>query len=80
MFLVVIAALLLANLVQMMTLERQRRLAELAHRDAMVALQQAEVSLRKLQVPVDQHQAQKGKESPRNKPDPKPKPPGGEQR
>jgi hypothetical protein len=73
MFLVVIAALLLANLIQMMALERQRRIAEQAHLEATVARQRAEVSLMKLQVVVDQQQAQKSKEFMANKPSRNPK-------
>jgi hypothetical protein len=80
MFLVVIAALVLANVIQMMALERQRRVAEQAHMEARVARQRAEVSLVKLQVMLDQLQAQKSKGSPANKPEPTPEAPGGAQR
>jgi hypothetical protein len=80
MFLVVIVAPLLANLLQMMSLERQRRIAEQAHLEARVARERAEVSLMKLQIMVDQQQAQKSKGSPANKPEPTSEAPRGAQR
>jgi hypothetical protein len=80
MFLVVIAALLLANVMQMMALERQRRIAEQAHLQERIARQRAEESLMRLQVIVDQQQAQKGKGSPASKPEPTPEAPAGTQR
>jgi F0F1-type ATP synthase membrane subunit b/b' len=55
---VVIAALLLGNVVQMIRLERQRMVAERARQDAEVARRQAEVSLQRAQVALDQFRAQ----------------------
>jgi hypothetical protein len=73
MFLVIIVALLLANLVQMMTLQRQRRIAEQALRDAAVAQQKAQVA-------IGQYLSQDGEQSPAFKAVPKLEAPGGAQR
>ncbi len=73
MFLVIIVALLLANLVQMMALERQRRVAERALLDAAVAEQNARVV-------IDQYLSQIPEQSPPFKPEPKPEPRRGAQR
>jgi hypothetical protein len=64
MFLVIIAALLLANLVQMMKAQRERMLAQQALRDSMVAQQKA-------QVIIDQYLSQIGEQSAVFKPGPK---------
>jgi hypothetical protein len=70
MFLVVIAALLLANLVQMVTAERQTRLAEQARLDAMAARRQAEASLQRAAAALDQLYAQAGREPAKSNPVP----------
>jgi hypothetical protein len=65
MLVVLIAALLLANLVQWMTNERQRAIAEQARLEAEVARQAAEVALLKAQVLAEYYRAQVPEE-PRN--------------
>ncbi len=71
--LVIIAALILSNLVQLITNERQRRLTEQALQDATAAQQKARVV-------IDQYLSQIPEQSPLFKPEPKPEPPPGAQK